>query len=87
MIIGFLLQVIFAPNVSAQYHDCSAWLAQNNSLYGPDVVVSGSNCAKTYSLPEWQAVDPTKNDVGCTINTTRPSAEEIISWGRALLGA
>ena len=47
--------------------------------------MSGGNCKRTYSLPEWQAVDPATNDVGCTVNATRPSPAEIVAWGRELL--
>lgn len=81
--------VIFAPNASAQYHDCT-WngtaLATRNALYGPEVVVSGARCAATMTLAEWQALDPANNDVGSMWSAQRPSGAEIVAMGRKLVG-
>jgi hypothetical protein len=83
-------KVIFLPNVSAQYHDCS-WngtgIAARNALYGPSVVVSGARCPKSaLSLAEWQALDPENNDVGSTWSAQRPAADAIVAMGRVLVG-
>lgn len=81
-------RAVFAPNTSAVFHDCS-WTgaySHDNILYGPSVVVSGSECPKTLTLAEWQALAPATNDVGSVYNSTRPSGAEIVAWGRVLLG-
>ena len=68
-------RVVFAPDTAATYHSCS-WTgayAYSNTLYGPDVVVSGSGCPKDMTLAQWQALDPAVNDVGSSYNATRPS--------------
>ena len=83
--------VIFAPNASAQYHDCT-WngtaVAARNALYGPQVVVSGSHCPSgaALTLAQWQALDPSNNDVGSTWVAQRPSGAEIVAMGRVLVG-
>ena len=82
--------VIFAPSSSPLvYHECS-WkgpFSYNNTLYSAEgVKISGGTCGnKNYTLREWQALAPAVNDVGSSLNTTMPSADEIISWGAALL--
>ena len=81
-------KAVFAPDTNAVFHDCS-WTgsySHDNALYGPGVVVSGSGCKGTLTLAEWQALDPSHNDVGSTYNATRPWGWEIVAWGRPLLG-
>jgi hypothetical protein len=81
--------VIFAPNVSAQFHDCS-WngtaVSARNALFGPQVVVSGKHCSGSLTLAQWQALDPANNDVGSTWTAQRPLAAEIVAMGRVLVG-
>ena len=82
-------RVIFAPGADS-YHDCS-WtgiLAHDNTLYYSqnEPEINGSDCKKSYTLPEWQNLAP-GNDVGSTVNATTPAPAEIIAWGRALLSA
>jgi len=80
-------RLVFAGAV-AKYHDCT-WtgaLAHDNTLHG-NPFVAGTACpGKQLTLREWQALNPSKNDVGSTVNATIPSPHEIISWGRALVG-
>ena len=69
-----------------QYHDCQAWHATNNSLYGDGVVIQGNSCTgKNYTLEEWQAVDPANHDVGSKYSTTYPSGAEIVAMARAVI--
>jgi hypothetical protein len=78
-------RVLFAAP-GAVYHDCS-WvgaLAYNNTLYGSPVVTSGQ-CKGTYTLEQWQKLNPSVNDVGSTVNATIPTGQEIMGWARELL--
>jgi hypothetical protein len=71
-----------------QYHSCAPWHAKNNTLYGPHVVLpcGTKGMKKSYTLAEWQALDPKTHDVGSKVVSEIPSGKEIIALARTLLG-
>ena len=79
--------IIFNPTGSMMYHDCSAWHAHDNTLYGPNISLpcSTKGMQKSYTLAEWQALDPKTHDVGSKAITTMPTGEQIVAMAKALL--
>jgi hypothetical protein len=82
--------IIFAPqnNKPMLYHSCSPWHATNNTLYGPTVVIpcTTKGMKSSYTVAEWQALDPKTHDVGSKVVSKTPSGAEIIALARTLLG-
>jgi hypothetical protein len=86
--------VIFAPKPDGDhrclYHDCSPWHATNNTLYGPSPKIKCFSAPKgtphSYTLEEWQALDPKTHDVGSKNVVAMPSGKEIVALARTLLG-
>jgi len=79
--------VVFAPWQSQNYHSCQEWLAHNNTLFGPNVVLAGPGCKDgSLTLPEWQARNVSYNDVGSTWSKEVPAAESIMAVARGVLG-
>eukprot|EP00729_Bicosta_minor_P007358 gene7358-24009_t len=81
--------VIFQPDDThkrpSQYHDCEAWNARNNSLYGEfGVTIMCANYTK-YNLSEWQALDPATHDVGSTYHAGIPSGAAIVAMARTVI--
>ena len=80
--------IIFNPTGSQNYHDCSPWHAHDNTLYGPNVTLpcTAKGMKPSYTLAEWQALDPKTHDVGSKVFAATPTGEQVVAMARKLLG-
>jgi len=87
--VWFVDGAVYHAACTGQKRGGDAWVgktAYNNALVGLNITLAG--CKGTMSLAEWQAMDPTKNDVGSTYADDRiaTQAAQIIAAARELLG-